>query len=49
MQKKQAAVIDIGSSKITAIVGERGINKTFIIKAKYTYEYDGFADGVRTR
>ena len=45
MQKKQAAVIDIGSSKITAIVGERGINKTFIIKAKYTYEYDGFADG----
>lgn len=45
MQKKQAAVIDVGSSQITAIVGERGINKTFIIKAKYTYSYDGYADG----
>ena len=46
MQKKQAAIIDVGSSKITAILGEKGINKTFIIKAKYSYEYDGFADGV---
>ena len=45
MQKKQAAVIDIGSSKITAALGERGMNKTFIIKARYTYEYDGFAEG----
>ena len=45
MQKKQAAVIEIGSSKITAILGEKGINKTFIIKAKYTYEYDGFSEG----
>ena len=45
MRKKQVAVIDVESSKITAIVGEQGINKTFIIKAKYTYEYDGFSDG----
>ena len=45
MQKKQVAVIDIGSSKITAVVAERGINKTFVIKGRFSYEYDGFADG----
>ena len=45
MQKKQVAVIDVGSSKITAIIGERGINKTFIIKGRYSFDYDGFANG----
>lgn len=45
MQKKQVAVFDIGSSKVTAVIGERGINKTFVIKGRYSYEYDGFADG----
>ena len=42
MQKKEVAVIDVGSSKVTAIIGERGINKTFLIKGRYSYEYDGF-------
>ena len=46
MRKKQVAVIDVGSSKITAVIGERGINKTFIIKGRYSFEYDGFEDGV---
>ena len=46
MQKKQVAVIDIGSSKITAVIGERGINKTFVIKGRYSFEYDGFENGV---
>ena len=45
MQKKQVAVIDVGSSKITAVVGERGINKTFIIKGRFSYEYEGFENG----
>ena len=45
MQKKQVAVIDVGSSKVTAVVGERGINKTFIIKGSQSYEYDGFENG----
>jgi cell division protein FtsA len=45
MQKKQVAVIDVGSSQITAVIGERGINKTFVIKGRFSYEYDGFADG----
>ena len=46
MQKKRVAVIDVGSSKITAVVGERGINKTFILKGSYSFEYDGFQEGV---
>lgn len=46
MRKKQVAVLDIGSSKITAIIGERGINKTFLIKGRFEYEYDGYADKV---
>ena len=46
MQKREVAVIDVGSSKITAIIGERGTNKTFLIKGRYSYEYDGFDDGV---
>ncbi|MBQ6979487.1 MAG: pilus assembly protein PilM [Clostridia bacterium] len=45
MRKKQIAVIDVGSSKITVIIGERGVNKTFLIKARKEYTYDGFADG----
>ena len=45
MRKKQVAVIDVGSSKITAVIGERGINKTFIIKGNYSYDYDGYDDG----
>lgn len=45
MQKKQVAVLEIGSSKITAVVAERGINNTFIIKSRYSYEYEGYGDG----
>ena len=46
MRKRQAAVLDFGSSGITLAVGERGVNKTFIIKSRSFYEYDGFQDGV---
>ncbi len=45
MRNKQVAVLDFGSSKITATVAERGINKTFIIKGSYNFNYDGFQDG----
>jgi len=45
MQKKQVAVLDFGSSAVTALVAERGINKTFIIKGKYSFEYDGYGEG----
>lgn len=45
MQKNQVAIIDIGSSKISAIVGEKGINKTFVIKLNKQYDYEGFSSG----
>ncbi len=45
MRRKSVAVLDIRSLEITAIVGERGVNNTFIIKSKYTATYDGYAEG----
>lgn len=45
MRKKSVAVLDIRSSEVTAVVGERGVNNTFIIKSKYTCAYDGYAEG----
>ena len=42
MQKKQVAVLDVGSSKITAVIAERGINKTFVIKACSSMPCEGF-------
>lgn len=45
MRKKSVAVLDIRSSEITSVVGERGVNNTFIIKSKYSCGYDGFAEG----
>ena len=44
MQKKQVAVLDIGSSELRAFIGERGVNKTFIIKGTQTFSYEGFLD-----
>lgn len=37
--------MDIRSSEVCAAVGERGVNNTFIIKSKYSVQYDGYADG----
>ena len=45
MRSKCVAVLDIRSSEITSVVGERGVNNTFIIKSKYTCPYDGYAEG----
>ncbi len=45
MRKKQVAVLDFGSSKITATVAERGINKTFNVKGNYSFSYDGYQEG----
>lgn len=45
MRSNCVAVLDIRSSDMTAIVGERGVNNTFIIKSKYTCSYDGYAEG----
>lgn len=45
MRKNYVAILDIRSSEITAVVGERGVNNTFIIKSKNTCTYDGYAEG----
>ena len=44
MRKNKSAVLDIGSSKITVAIGERGENKTFLIKARKEFEYDGYTE-----
>ena len=43
--QNQVVVLDIGSSKVTALIGERGVNKTFLIKGFSEREYSGFTDG----
>ena len=45
MRKKSVAIMDIRSSQITAVVGERGVNNTFIIKSKFSVDYEGYEDG----
>lgn len=45
MRSRYVAVLDVRSSEITAVVGERGVNNTFIIKSKFTCSYDGYAEG----
>lgn len=45
MRSNFVAVLDVRSSEMTAVVGERGVNNTFIIKSKFTCAYDGYAEG----
>lgn len=45
VRSKSVAVLDIRSNEICAAVAEKGVNNTFIIKAKTLLEYDGFAEG----
>ncbi len=45
MRSNYVAVLDIRSSTITAVVGDRGVNDTFIIKTSFTAPWDGYTDG----
>ena len=45
MLNKSVTVIDVRSSQLTAVVAERGVNGTFIIKSSFTSDYDGYAEG----
>ena len=45
MLKGSVAVLDVGSSKITALTGERGVNGTFVINGMAEVPYDGFSEG----
>jgi len=45
MAKECVTVVEIGSSKIRAVVAQRGVNGIFNIKAKAKVEYAGFFEG----
>ena len=45
MKSRLTAILDFGSSQITAICGERGVNGTFAIKGMLSAPYEGFYDG----
>ena len=42
MSRNSVTVLDIRSSEITVLVGERGVNNTFVLKASKTEPYDGY-------
>ena len=44
MGRKSVAVLDVRSSEISIVVGERGVNNTFVFKASKTEPYDGYDD-----
>lgn len=45
MAKKQTVIVDIGSSSIVTLIGERGINNSFRVLGKGEVSYDGFSNG----
>lgn len=45
MGRKSVAVLNVRSSEISLIIGERGVNGTFVFKAECREEYDGYAEG----
>ena len=45
MSKNYTAILDIGSSKVTALIGIQGVNESLIIKGKGECEYGGFIEG----
>ena len=45
MLRNDVAILDIGSSTLTVIVGARGVNNTFNIKCKGEADYAGFQNG----
>lgn len=45
MAKKFTTIIDIGSSSIVTMIGERGVNHSFKVLGKGEVTYDGFSNG----
>lgn len=45
MAKRQVSILDFGSSKITVLIAERGVNGMFNIKGTGEIEYAGFMEG----
>ena len=45
MSNKEVAVLDIGSSKLTVMIGEKGVNNTFNIRGAGDVQYAGYYEG----
>ena len=45
MAENCVTVIEIGSSKLSFMIAERGVNNTFNVKAKASVDYAGFLEG----
>ncbi|MEG1499916.1 MAG: cell division FtsA domain-containing protein [Clostridia bacterium] len=45
MQKREVAILDVGSSKMRILIGERGVNDTFNILGRGDAAFSGFSDG----
>ncbi len=45
MAQNCVTVVEIGSSKLSCVIAERGLNGTYIVKAKASTEYAGFFEG----
>lgn len=43
--KELSCILDIGTSKVTAIIGDRGVNNCLYFKSYATEEYDGYHNG----
>ena len=44
MRKGVVAVLEVGSKKLTCVIGQRGVNGTFVIKSLAEVDYDGFSE-----
>ncbi len=45
MTKNEVAILDIGSQKLTILVGSRDVNNSINIRCTYQENYEGFLDG----
>ena len=44
MSRRSVAVLDVQSTAVTVVIGERGVNNTFVFKGIHSETYDGFSD-----
>lgn len=45
MSRNSVAVLDVRSDEVAVLIGERGVNNTFVFKASRTESYDGYEAG----
>lgn len=45
MGQKSVAILDMRSWTVTAVIGQKGVNNTFVFKGSQSRMYDGYAEG----